>query len=345
MQLSQLPRKFNLPFGSSAGGGFTNYPIPDLPPGTPGLASLQTGFPPVNFTPISAGGIPPAGADFNAILFQITSWDQWTAAGGPIFYDATFQTAIGGYPNGAVVQSAVVPGNYWQSTVDNNTSNPDTGGANWISPSWAKGTGEIQWRPASLTLPSNIILNGTTIGNAASASSQRSNADCLFAFQYLWNNFSNTLCPVPGGRGANALADFNGNKQITVLDMRCASAMGVDAMGSGGTGFLNSVPVQSGSITLPGSVVGENLHTLITAELAVHSHANGLVDPTHQHGYIGSGPLTGTGTGATIAMANLTNLATNAANTGQSITNANAGSGSSHNTVHRSMLGYWFMHL
>ncbi len=346
MQLSQLPRKFNLPFGSSAGGGFTNYPIPDLPPGTPGLASLQTGFPPVNFTPISAGGIPPAGADFNAILFQITSWDQWIAAGGPIFYDATFQTAIGGYPNGAVVQSAIVPGNYWQSTVDNNTSNPDTGGANWISPSWAKGTGEIQWRPASLALPNNIILNGTAIGSAASGSAQLASATAQFIFQYLWNNFSNTLCPVnPGGRGANALADFNANKNIATLDMRCASAMGVDAMGSGGTGFLNSVPVQSGSITLPGSVVGENLHTLITAELAVHSHPNGFVDPTHQHGYLGATTISGVGTGATIALSNQGSLNTNAAFTGQSITNANAGSGSSHNTVHRSMLGYWFMHL
>src|SRR5216683_6401281 len=282
MQLSQLPRKFNLPFGSSAGGGFTNYPIPDLPPGTPGLASLQTGFPPVNFTPISAGGIPPAGADFNAILFQITSWDQWTAAGGPIFYDATFQTAIGGYPNGAVVQSVVVQGNYWQSTVDNNTSNPDTGGANWITPSWAKGTGEVQWRPTSVALPNNIILNGTTIGNGASGASQLASATAQFVYQYFWNNFSNTQCPVSGGRGANALADFNAGKTIATLNMQSTGVLGADGMGGTPSGLLAGVPIQSGSVTVAGSVVGENLHALITGELAVHSHANTLSDPQHQ---------------------------------------------------------------
>jgi hypothetical protein len=39
----------------------------------------------------------------------------------------------GGYPRGAIVQSATVLGRFWVSTADNNTTNPDTGGANWLS--------------------------------------------------------------------------------------------------------------------------------------------------------------------------------------------------------------------
>lgn len=48
-------------------------------------------------------------------------------------YDAAFQTAVGGYPAGAEVLSATTPGLSWMSTTDNNTTNPDTGGAGWLA--------------------------------------------------------------------------------------------------------------------------------------------------------------------------------------------------------------------
>ncbi|MGY0573713.1 hypothetical protein ACTGJ9_023700 [Bradyrhizobium sp. RDM12] len=43
-------------------------------------------------------------------------------------------------------------------------------------------------------------------------------------------------------------------------------------------------------MTTPGSVIGENLHTLIVNELASHFHSAGIFDPTHVHGVGGSGP-------------------------------------------------------
>lgn len=132
MQSSDIPTKFNIGFASSAGGGYIRT-IPQSPTGTLGQASLEEGFPPANFNPVSAGGVPPFGQDFNGILLPITLWNRWQAAGGAFPpYDATFQTAIGGYPKGATVASVVTSGLIWISIAENNVTNPDTGGAGWM---------------------------------------------------------------------------------------------------------------------------------------------------------------------------------------------------------------------
>jgi hypothetical protein len=133
MEASSIPAKFPTPWAVNAGPTFIN-PVPAASQISinPGFASLNDGFVPLNATPVAAGGIPPRIQDWNGILKESTSWDQWFQMGGPIIYDATFQGQIGGYPNGAVIQSAVTPGGFWRSTVDNNTTNPDTGGAGWV---------------------------------------------------------------------------------------------------------------------------------------------------------------------------------------------------------------------
>ena len=133
MQDSNSPAKIPLPFGASAGAGFINsVPTPSQIGIVPGRASFTDGFVPLNFQPVSAGGVPPYGGDFNGLLNQITAGLQWLQAGGPMPYDATFSAAIGGYPKYALIASTAL-GNLWQSLVDNNTSNPDTGGANWVA--------------------------------------------------------------------------------------------------------------------------------------------------------------------------------------------------------------------
>lgn len=135
MLASAIPPKFTIPFANSAPGGQINYPLPTASQVgiTNGAASLTTGFPPLCFIPTGSGGVPPFGADFQGLLKQITQWSQWMGAGGTVPYDATFQTAISGYPAGAVVASAVTLGLFWLSNTDNNTTNPDTGGAGWQS--------------------------------------------------------------------------------------------------------------------------------------------------------------------------------------------------------------------
>jgi hypothetical protein len=131
MLLASIPQKFPIPFASGAESGFITQPIPQAAQPN-GRASLVTGFSELNFDPILSGGIPPWGADFNGLLYQITQWLQWAAAGGfPVGYDATFAASIGGYPKYALLQKATGD-KFWLSQIDNNLVNPDAG----VSASW-----------------------------------------------------------------------------------------------------------------------------------------------------------------------------------------------------------------
>ena len=133
MQSTNIPTKIPLPFGFAAAVGEINaIPTASQIGIVNGRASLHDGFPPNTFLPITTGGVPPFGADFNGILNEITTITQWQQAGGFFPYDSAFSTTIGGYPKGAVLQSANGAG-LWLSTVENNATNPDTGGANWTS--------------------------------------------------------------------------------------------------------------------------------------------------------------------------------------------------------------------
>jgi hypothetical protein len=210
-------------------------------------------------------------------------------------------------------------------------------------------TGDMKFRPTSETITGWVIANATTIGGPASNATQLANVTAANLFAWHWTNFPNNICPVftsagaPTTRGANPAADFAANKQIQVYDKRGKGEIGVDTMGGAATARLNGVPVTSGSLTTPGSVIGENLHALITAELAVHAHANSLGDPTHVHPYTSTiGPVNTGGLNSGLQQA--------AANTGASLTgivinNANAGSGTAHNNVMLVDTVYYYLKL
>ncbi|WP_445656816.1 gp53-like domain-containing protein [Achromobacter sp. NCFB-sbj8-Ac1-l] len=130
MQVSNAPSKSAVPFADS--GTKNNIPVSSQIGITPGAASFTDGFPPLTMTPLAAGGVPPYGADFNGILNFLSTAVRWAQAGGRYPYDAAFATAAGGYPKGAVLAAASGNGS-WLNLADNNTSNPDSGGANWVS--------------------------------------------------------------------------------------------------------------------------------------------------------------------------------------------------------------------
>lgn len=149
MQNSNRPRRILQPFGALAGSGFINT-IPNAA-ASGGAASYEQGFPPETFQPVASGGTPPSGKDVNGVLFDATGNARWLAAGGPAMFDATFANAVGGYPMYAVLASTTV-GKFWQSTVDNNTGDPDAGAANWaaiISPAGTT-TGNFERRPSGI---------------------------------------------------------------------------------------------------------------------------------------------------------------------------------------------------
>lgn len=130
MHRSQLPTSFNIPWANSG----TRNVIPQASQigVTPGAASLTDGFPPLTLQNLSTGGVPPDGADTNGILYELTGAVQWGVNAGATYpWSSAFSAAIGGYPAGAYVTRADNSG-AWISTVDDNTTNPDAGGAGWL---------------------------------------------------------------------------------------------------------------------------------------------------------------------------------------------------------------------
>jgi hypothetical protein len=111
-------------------------------------------------------------------------------------------------------------------------------------------TGDVKYRFTNEILTGWVILNGQTIGSAASGASQRANADTQNLFVYLWTNCAsvsaNNHCPVVGGLGATALADYQANKVITLPDMRDSDLVGRDCMGNSCLGGLLSSNILSG---------------------------------------------------------------------------------------------------
>lgn len=168
MQTTDIPQKMTIPFAGGSG-AFTVIPTNSQIGITPGAASLYDGFPPLTRTALASGGVPPKGLDMNGILNRISAASRWAQAGGVFAYDSAFSTAVGGYPNGAILQSSDGV-SWWRSTVDNNTTNPDTGGANWV-PHFAYGQATQALTNANVTLTAAqyrmpiIVLTGTLTAN------------------------------------------------------------------------------------------------------------------------------------------------------------------------------------
>jgi hypothetical protein len=133
MKLSDKPTKLVLPFAGGSSTYRRDIPVDSQIPITPGAASWTDGFPPLTRTPVSSGGIPPSGLDMNGALFEMSAVDRWFNAGAGFPFDATFaaDADIGGYPKGSRVLNAAGTG-YWISIIDDNSNDPDAGGAGWV---------------------------------------------------------------------------------------------------------------------------------------------------------------------------------------------------------------------
>lgn len=166
MQSSSVPSKFPIPFANSAGGLYTRtIPQASQIGIQDGAASLTDGFPPKCFVPVASGGTPPFGKDFNGLLKQVTQWNQWQQAGGPIVYDSSFQSAIGGYPMGAIIE-IVAGGPAFMSTVENNTIAPAVGAAGWMPvPTFGANVTTVTATGALSINNAGLILVDATAGN------------------------------------------------------------------------------------------------------------------------------------------------------------------------------------
>ncbi len=291
MNLSDLPYKFQHVWATGSGAGPIIDPIPDSG-ASGGHTSQQTGFAAINALPIGSGGVPPWISDTNGVLKYITSWTQWLQAGSPIQHDPTFSAAIGGYPAGALLLSDAHAGQYWVSNIDNNTSDPDTGGANW-SPFPFSLNGEI----SSADLQASIVLtDAPSAPTAAPGTSTNQLATTQFVTSAVQVNMADfgvgvssfTIPPGifaikatvtgSGGGGGNcnsttlsALNDFSGSgggagaTTIEVISVTPGQVLSITVAAGGGAQVDGGASFITGYISATGGMAGAFQATGVSA--------------------------------------------------------------------------------
>lgn len=140
-----------------------------------------------------------------------------------------------------------------------------------------------------------VRLNGRTIGDPSSGATERADPDTSDLFTYLWNNLSDTIAPVSGGRGVSASADFDVSKTITLPDLRGAILIGLDDMGAAAGTFFTGLTFGVGSAIIPGSSTGANVvgvgahtHTGTTAVESSHVHTGNTAFQSASHTHTGT---------------------------------------------------------
>lgn len=253
MQQSGIPTKFPVVWASGAGGSYIRtVPNPSQIGITNGAASFTDGFPPLNFQAVGSGGYPPAGQDFNGALNAITAWNQWQQAGASVQYDSGFSTSIGGYPKGAVLQSTSNAQLFWLNIADNNTTNPDSGGVNWVAMGPAAFVSKLTSSPTYYVNAStgNDSNNGLTSGTAFATLQKAANT----AISLNLNGFNVGITVANGTYATVNLPTINGSGIITFTGntgspssciIQNASGSAITAGSSGATWVFNGFQLQS----------------------------------------------------------------------------------------------------
>ena len=148
-------------------------------------------------------------------------------------------------------------------------SSTSTGGGDIITNITTYETGDVIWQPLSGTKTGWVRHNGRTLGSTSSGATERANADAESLFSFLWDNYSNTICPVSGGRGASASADWAANKTIQLLDLRGRAPIGLDDMGNSAASRLSGATFQVGDATTAGATGGLSEIQLTASDLPV----------------------------------------------------------------------------
>jgi len=164
MSLS-TPSQITVPFANSG----TKNDIPASADNSTGLAGYDLGFPPITTVAKLAGGLPPRGADFNGIFYDVTEAIRYLEAGGQFPYNSAFSSAVGGYPLGALVMRSDGSG-LWKNLVENNTTDPEGSSASGWAP-LNSGITNVTMTSANYTLTNLqaandiIVISGSLTAN------------------------------------------------------------------------------------------------------------------------------------------------------------------------------------
>ncbi|HBZ1757522.1 TPA: hypothetical protein MJQ39_001033 [Salmonella enterica subsp. enterica serovar Bredeney] len=264
MNSSDIPSRLNKAFAIN---GLKNVIAVDSSTTTDnsGTATFDKGFPPITMQPLSAGGIPPSGKDMNGVLYTSTLKQQWGDAGGAYPFSQAFATAIGGYPQGAVIPATNLSGQ-WLNLLDGNTTNPeasDSSTTGWVPLSFYGATNISGLSGVSITLNSLqaardiLILSGSLTSNIniilpSWVKIWRVINNCSGNFQVTLKTLTGTgvQCPqkkttLIRGDGSNILSDvsiqrgcqtFTSNGSFTVPDGITTLYISASAGGGGGGG-------------------------------------------------------------------------------------------------------------
>lgn len=140
-------------------------------------ATWDQGFGQITMLPVSAGGLPPKGQDFNGILNQMCETIVHISKGGVFKFSADYATAINGYPKGAILQSEDEK-KYYQSLIDNNKVNFNTASQDQIKTSWKLVMTDDLLEQLSKKLESSAVVQSTGT-STTSVMSQKASTDAF----------------------------------------------------------------------------------------------------------------------------------------------------------------------
>jgi len=218
-------------------------------------------------------------------------------------------------------------------------------------------TGDVKWRPTSATLSGWLRLNANKFGNTGSGGNEPGGVGTTLRslYNFVWNNFDNTMCPVflPGGaptaRLGTADLDFDAPHSIQLPDLRGRSPFGLDDMGNVAAGVLTPVVFSQGGPTTIGGKGGSVNRVLTQAMLPncsfTRTGATALSGLVGKHSDLSSNTaqFAAPGTGFAVGYSGVFNQNVQFTYSGVTVTVDSGGSGSPVEHISPLLLGTWFI--
>ena len=196
-----------------------------------------------------------------------------------------------------------------------------------------------QWMPTGTVLqgyypfapPGFVMADGRTIGDATSGATNLADPTAQNLFLQLWLITNNTQCPVSGGRGASAAADWAAHKTLQLPNHSGRGMAGRDDLSGTAANVWPGATVRgavggavtgaTGNITSSGNLsvsVGVSVSGSLGGaanpsgqEVAAAASGNGAAAVSHSHSVTVSGTLNGGGTGTASGSVNGSSAAFN----------------------------------